>query len=136
VIYTSYFAFIPKLPEDMIKISISLFTPQWAKVDGYFACLNPTEQLLKEAKSGAIPVDEAMEKYRSEILGKLSPTEVYENLIDMPGKSGKNHLALLCYEKPGDPCHRRIVAKWLEEGNNVSVPEFVPEEIGQIHLFK
>jgi uncharacterized protein YeaO (DUF488 family) len=119
----------------MLKISISLFTPQWAKIDGHFTCLNPTEQLLKEAKSGAIPVAEAMEKYRSEILGKLSPTEVYENLIDMPGKSDKNHLALLCYEKPGDPCHRRVVAKWLEEGNNVSVPEFVLGETGQIHLF-
>jgi uncharacterized protein YeaO (DUF488 family) len=112
----------------MLKISISLFTPQWAKVDGYFRCLNPTEQLLKEAKFGAVSIDEAMEKYRNEILDNLSLVKVYEELIDMMNKSSKHHLALLCYEKPSDPCHRRIVAEWLEEGNNISIPEFIPEE--------
>jgi uncharacterized protein YeaO (DUF488 family) len=128
MIYTSCFALIPKLPPDMFKVSISLFTSQWAKVDGYFRCLNPTEQLLKEAKSGAIYINEAMEKYRNEILSKQSPIKVYEELIEMLNKSNKHHLALLCYEKPGDPCHRRFVAEWLEEGNDISVPEFVPEE--------
>jgi hypothetical protein len=43
--------------------------------------LNPTEQLLREAKSGAIPVEEAMEKYREEILEKLSPVKVYFPLV-------------------------------------------------------
>jgi uncharacterized protein YeaO (DUF488 family) len=111
----------------MLKISISLFTPQWAKVDGYFRCLNPTEQMLKEAKSGAILIDEAMKKYRNEILSKLSPIKVYEELSDMLNNSNKHHLALLCYEKLDDPCHRRFVAEWLEEGNNISVPEYVAE---------
>jgi uncharacterized protein YeaO (DUF488 family) len=125
MIYTSYFAFIPKLPVDMLKISISLFTPSWAQVDGYFTSLNPTEQLLREAKTGAIPVDEAMKKYRDEILNKLSPVKIYEELIEMLNTSGKRDLTLLCYEKPGETCHRRFVAEWLENGNNISVPEFV-----------
>jgi hypothetical protein len=128
VIYTSYFAFIPKLPADILKISISLFTPRWAQVDGHFSCLNPTEQLLREAKSGSIPAEKVMEKYCREILGKLSPMEVYEELIEMLNKSGKCHLALLCYEKPGEICHRRFVAQWLEAGNSVSVPEYVVED--------
>ncbi|MDR2794177.1 MAG: DUF488 domain-containing protein [Holosporaceae bacterium] len=127
MIYTSYFAFIPKLPADVLKISIALYTPQWARIDGYFTCLNPTEQLLREAKSGAIPIGEAMKKYRSEILSKLSPTKVYEKLIEMLNKSAKQHLALLCYEKPGEVCHRRFVAEWLEIGNSISVPEYVIE---------
>jgi hypothetical protein len=76
MIYTSYFAFIPKLPPDMLKISIALYTQRWAQIDGYFARLNPTEPLLKEAKSRAIPIAEAMEKYRDEILRKLSPIKV------------------------------------------------------------
>jgi uncharacterized protein YeaO (DUF488 family) len=111
----------------MLKISISLYTPQWAQIDGYFTCLNPTEWLLKEAKSGAIPIDEAMEKYRNEILSKLSPIKIYEDLIETLNKSNKHHLALLCYEKPGDPCHRRIAAEWLESGNSILVPEYTIE---------
>jgi uncharacterized protein YeaO (DUF488 family) len=69
-----------------------------------------------------------MEKYRDEILRKLSPIKVYEELIDTLNNSDKHHLALLCYEKPRDPCHRRIVAEWLEKGNGISVPEFASEE--------
>jgi uncharacterized protein YeaO (DUF488 family) len=133
MIYTSYFAFIPKLPEDILKISVSLYTPQWAKVDGCFPCLNPTEQLLREAKFGAVSPAEAMEKYRSEILGKLSPIKVYEELIEMLNNSNKQHLALLCYEKPGAVCHRRFVAQWLEYGNGISISEYVAES-GQISL--
>jgi uncharacterized protein YeaO (DUF488 family) len=128
MIYTSYFALIPKLPPDMLKISISLFTPKWAQIDGYFKCLNPTEQLLREAKSGSILSEEAMKKYRNEILSKLSPVKVYEELIEMLNKSGKEDLALLCYEKPGEICHRRFVAQWLEAGNSVSVPEYAIED--------
>jgi uncharacterized protein YeaO (DUF488 family) len=127
MIYTSYFAFIPKLPNDILKISVSLYTPQWAEVDGYLPGLNPTEQLLREAKSGAISPEEAMEKYRNEILSKLSPIKVYEELIEMLNKSGKERIALLCYEKPGEICHRRFIARWLEEGNGISVPEYAKE---------
>jgi hypothetical protein len=68
-----------------------------------------------------------MEKYRNEILGKLSPIKVYKELIDTRNKSNKRDLALLCYEKPGDLCHRRIVAEWLEEGNSILVPEYTVE---------
>ncbi|MDR3179363.1 MAG: DUF488 domain-containing protein [Holosporaceae bacterium] len=128
MIYTSYFAFIPKLPKDMLKISISLFTPKWAQIDGLMPRLNPTEQLLREAKSGMASREESLKTYREEILGKLSSVEVYSDLIEMIHKADKKDLALLCYEKPGDPCHRRVVAQWLEEENNISVPEFALEE--------
>jgi len=30
---------------------------------------------------------------------------------------------LLCWEKPGEFCHRRIVAEWLERETGVTVPE-------------
>ncbi|GHT94324.1 hypothetical protein FACS1894122_10830 [Alphaproteobacteria bacterium] len=128
MVYTSYFAFIPKLPVDMLRISVSLFTPKWASVDGHLAYLNPTEQLLKKAKSGAVSSEEAIKKYCDEILGKLSPTKVYEDLLKMLEDSGKKNLALLCYEKPGEICHRRFVAEWLENALSISVPEYTVED--------
>jgi uncharacterized protein YeaO (DUF488 family) len=127
MIYTSYFAFIPKLPADILKISVSLYTPQWARIDGCFPSLNPTEQLLQEAKSDTVSSEEAMGKYCGEILEKLSPTKIYEELLEMLNESNKEHLALLCYEKPGETCHRRFIARWLENSNGISVPEYAAE---------
>lgn len=124
MIYTSYFALMPKLPEEMLKISVSLFPPKWVQIDGSMLYLNPTEQLLREAKSGTISPEEAMQKYQEEILEKLSPIEIYNELIELLYKHSKKDLALLCYEKPGETCHRRFIAEWLEKGNSITVPEF------------
>lgn len=52
--------------------------------------------------------------YRAEVLSKLNPQEVYDTLKDS---------VLLCWEKAGNFCHRRIVAKWLEEELGVIVEE-------------
>ncbi len=125
MIYTSYFAFIPKLPEEILKVSVSLFTPKWANIDESIPCLNPTEELLREAKSGTISPEKAMKKYQDEILEKLSPVEIYNELIRLLNKHFKRDLALLCYEKPGEICHRRFIAEWLEKRNSITVPEFI-----------
>jgi uncharacterized protein YeaO (DUF488 family) len=128
MIYTSYFALIPKLPPDMLKVSVSLGTPQWAKVDGHLSYLNPTAPLLREAKSRTISLEAAREKYCHEILGRLSPIKVYEDLLKLKNDSGKNNLALLCYEKPGEVCHRRFIAQWLENGVLIRIPEYIPPD--------
>lgn len=39
-----------------------------------------------------------------------------------------NNKVLLCWEKPGQFCHRRIVAKWIEENTGVEVPEWQAED--------
>lgn len=65
-----------------------------------------------------------MKKYQEEVLKKLSPVEIYNELIKLMDKHSKKDLALLCYEKPGEICHRRFIAEWLEKENSVTVPEF------------
>jgi len=49
------------------------------------------------------------------ILDGLDPQEVFEDLGE--------DATLLCWEVPGKFCHRRLVAKWLEEHLGVDVPE-------------
>ena len=39
---------------------------------------------------------------------------VLKNLEKLAG--GREEIALVCYEKPGDFCHRHIVADWLDQG--------------------
>lgn len=48
-----------------------------------------------------------IEQYRKEVLDKLDPQEVYNEL-------GEDAI-LLCWEKGNEFCHRHLVADWLEE---------------------
>jgi hypothetical protein len=54
-------------------------------------------------------------QYRAEVLDMLDPKEVLRDL-------GEDAI-LLCYEKPGEFCHRHLVAKWLEDELGIEVKE-------------
>lgn len=80
-----------------------------------FEPLAPSWRLVQEAKSGAIDDDEYIRRYRAEVLSKLEPGRVFADLGD--------DAILLCWERPGAFCHRRLVAEWLEVDLGISVPE-------------
>jgi uncharacterized protein (DUF488 family) len=48
--------------------------------------------------------------YTRLVLDSLDPHVVVQQLKNMVGY---NDVALVCYEKSGDFCHRNIVAEWL-----------------------
>ena len=77
--------------------------------------LAPSWHLLAEALSGEIDEAEYSRRYREEVLSKLDPAAVRADLGE--------DAVLLCWERAGAFCHRRLVAEWLEEGLGVSVPE-------------
>ena len=72
--------------------------------------LAPSWNLIKEK-------DEEIytRRYYDEVLSKLDPRQVYEEL-------GPNAI-LLCWEAPGEFCHRRLVAQWLSENLGIDIPE-------------
>jgi hypothetical protein len=91
----------------IIVVSIALWAPRWYRGRRYPA-LAPRREMLK--------MDEA--SYRVEyqkILDSLDPRKVFEDL-------GEDAI-LLCWERPGKFCHRRLVAEWLEQNLGVTVPE-------------
>ena len=53
--------------------------------------------------------------YYDEILNMLNPRKVFDEI-------GENSI-LLCYEKSGKFCHRRLVADWIEKELGIEVPE-------------
>ena len=55
-----------------------------------------------------------IKEYYNQVLSKLSPQEIYEQLDEK---------VLLCYENNNEFCHRHIVAKWLEITLGIYVPE-------------
>jgi hypothetical protein len=106
--FTSYFANVKKLPADLVPVSIARGSPRWFTGRKELR-LAPTWAMLKMTKPD-------YDAHFAEILAKLDPTEVYQTL-------GENAV-LLCWEKPGDACHRRLVAEWIERHLGIEVPEF------------
>ncbi|PJZ28737.1 DUF488 domain-containing protein [Leptospira kmetyi] len=111
-IYTSYFGNVRNLPENIAPVSIARYAKYWGGLKYY--PLAPDSDTLK------MEISEYTRRF-SEKLSKLQAVEVLEELKEL--SQGKD-IALLCYEKPGDFCHRRLVAEWIERKTGIEVPEF------------
>lgn len=116
-IYTSYFGNVKKLEEaGILPVSISLYPPKWRGWSQlrFFA---PTKDILFNTSG----VEEYTKRFNEEILEKLNAEEV-KRLIELISRG--RDVALLCFEKPGDFCHRHLVAQWLKEKLGFEIEEF------------
>ena len=124
MIYTSYFAKLKSLPENIIPISICGKAPDWYKGlqykklapkydffmewkknhdnDYYIKCFN--EQVLDK-----LNVDDVIKELDSLLIDAATSLDYTGDLMLVP------QIVLVCYEKPGDFCHRHLVAGWLNE---------------------
>lgn len=59
--------------------------------------------------------------YRNDVLRLVNARGF---IADLERASQGMDVALCCFEKPGDFCHRHILAKWLNEQTGVEVREF------------
>jgi len=107
---TSYFA---KSGKNANAVSIAFISPKWFSGRRYEK-LAPKYWLLKKFKED---LDEQfyIEHYYSEVLNRLDPQEVYNEL-------GPDCI-LLCWEKSGKFCHRHLIAKWFNECLGIEVSE-------------
>jgi hypothetical protein len=104
---TSSFSNLKNIPAGMEPVAIAVGVPAWFK-GRREPRLAPTRAMLK------MSVEEYAEHFEA-ILAQLDPKEVYDSL-------GEN-AELLCWEAPGDRCHRRRVAEWLEQALGVTISE-------------
>jgi uncharacterized protein (DUF488 family) len=115
IIYTSYFARTEQLRKnDVVPVCIAIGTPKW------FSGLN-----YKVVAPRRFMLSLSEEKYREEyskILRNLSAEKVISDIKTITGNANK--AALLCYEKPGEFCHRRMLACWLEKELGIEVKEY------------
>ena len=109
---TSYFG-NRKASADPQAVSIARWPPRWWGSRRRYIALAPSVDLLKRSKAG-LSWPEYVKEYKRDILGKLDPSKVYAELSDS---------ILMCWEVPGEDCHRRLVAEWLEEALNIKAPE-------------
>ncbi len=117
-IYTSYFAKLRSLPENIVPISICGNAPDWYTGRQYKK-LAPKYGFFMEWKK-THNNDYYIEHFDSEVLNILDAKIIYEELSKM--SNGKD-IALICYEKPSDFCHRHLVAKWFTK-NSIPCKEY------------
>lgn len=111
-IYTSYYAQLRNLPESILPISIAGKAPAWYTGIEYKK-LAPKYDWWKEWKDKGLSEEWYTEKYRQTVLSGISPAKIIEDLASL-NPEGKD-IALLCYEKPSDFCHRHLVADYLSD---------------------
>lgn len=112
MIYTSYYGMLGKLKaEGIVPIAISVGKPKgWAgeSIDS----LAPTWAMLKMGPSD-------YERAYNAILDHNDPREIVQNHV-----MGRD-VALLCWERDINDCHRKMVGEWLREAG-YECEEFVP----------
>lgn len=59
----------------------------------------------------------------------LLPEEVKIQIQSSVWSNTEWHIALICYEKPSDFCHRHLVADWLNK-HGIKVEEFGGDLVG------
>ena len=109
-IYTSYFANWRNFPTDAVPIGITRFKPSyWDKIN--LENLAPSESLLRAYRNKQIDEYIFRVKYFGELKERgFTPEFVREALSSV---AGYRDIVLCCYEKPGDFCHRHLLAEWL-----------------------
>lgn len=109
-IFTSYYAMLQYIPEEIEPISIAGKAPDFYTGIEYKK-LAPKYKFFMEWKKNH---DDAfyIDHYHVEVLDYLTPEKVYQELSDL--SNGKD-VVLLCYEKSGDFCHRHLVSDWLNQ---------------------
>lgn len=126
MIYTTYFSNLKNLPKNIVPISICAKAPQsWRGLQykklapkyGFFTawkkmCRNVNKDKQNEANVYYI------EHYHKDVLSKLTPQQVINELQYLCELHNEKdaHIALVCYEKSSDFCHRHLVAQWLNAG--------------------
>jgi hypothetical protein len=77
--------------------------------------LAPPYWMVKKSKSGQMTDKEFEREFKRCVLEKLDAREILEEIGD--------DAILLCWEKPGEFCHRTLVAEWLSEELGIKVKE-------------
>ena len=115
MIYTSYFAKLKSLPDNIVPISICGKAPDWYKGLQYKK-LAPKYDFFMKWKENH-DNDYYIKCFNKQVLDKLKSEVVVAELSKMAGNSNNNfeHIYLICYEKPSDFCHRHLVVDWLNE---------------------
>jgi hypothetical protein len=126
-IYTSYYSRLADLQAaTILPVRISIGAPRFVKSGVLIPYLNfaPRKEMLKMNEKD----------YRQEFAKILSNLDFDKVIADLSKIANGRDIALLCFEKEGDFCHRHLVAEWLTK-NGFEVKEWQKQKKEQLCLF-
>lgn len=116
-IYTSYFAKAAILRKaGIVPIGVALWPPRFFRGIS-MKQVAPRRYMLDDRLTD----EEYIRMYRNNVLRLVDARSFIQ---DLERASRGMDVALCCFEKPGDFCHRHILAKWLNEQTGIEVSEF------------
>jgi hypothetical protein len=135
MIFTSYFAKVKKFSPNITPIAICIKPPEGYK-GLWYPELAPDYDILKRWKRDRNEED-YVKLFTRSVLDNLSIDTVLKDIDELLPmrvqqsmafpyaieKDSNYHVALLCYEKSGDFCHRHLVADWFRR-NGVECKEW------------
>ena len=125
MLYTSYFAKLNSLPDNITPISICGKAPDWYRGLQYKK-LAPKYDFFMEWKRNH-DNNYYIKCFNEQVLSSLSfiktvnelqimlPNDIKEKMTASFLDDENYHIALICYEKPSDFCHRHLVADWFKK---------------------
>ena len=133
MIYTSYFGNMSNFPANVRPISIARWQPKWIINGTKCLSIAPLESTLSKYKNGLLDEAGYEREYKEQVLLKKTPEEFLKELEKISGIkdiaiSKKNHIALLCYEKDGDFCHRHLFSSYMDK-YKIPIKELKKEDI-------
>ena len=120
MIFTSNFQIAGRLAQ---AVAISRGIPRGWQGRRYKA-LAPPRDLIK-----IMEPERFIALYRAQVLDKLDPMQVIREM-------GGYNFIMVCFEPPGEFCHRRVVAAWLRKRTGVLVEEFNPKRRGHVEWLR
>lgn len=124
--YTGYFAKLKYYEEQgLIPIAICGGIPKW--YNGlWYKKLAPKWSFFNEWKNGTEHKGDNeyyIQHFNEEVLKNINPLEIEKELKTLAKRRTSDKIILLCYEKPGDFCHRHLVSNWFNQ-NGIFCHEF------------
>ena len=108
MLYTTYFAKLGKLPQIIVPVSICLYPPDWYTGLEY-KTLAPKSEFFKSFKETG-DQECFIKSFNDQVLSGLDPLYVEQEIY---GLAHSVNVALVCYEKPDNFCHRHLVSQWF-----------------------
>lgn len=111
----------------VVFIGVSASIPKWWTSGPHMPELGPTWDILKSYQSGLIDDEEYTARYFKEVIDPIG--DIVLNLFtELMQEEGD--VFLLCYESPGEFCHRRLLADYFKQSSGTIIPEWQsPKEI-------
>ena len=111
-VWTYYYARLKDLPEEILPVSIAGWAPKGWIGEEYKKVAPKKDWFFKYKETGDQEFYKKM--YEETVLSQITVREIFEDLQEILSKHpGKTDIALVCYEKPEDFCHRHLLASHL-----------------------